>query len=111
MTRGSRLKGQGSGLRAQGEPLRLETGNWKLGTGNWQLAAGSWQLAAKSQNQHRVPVAIKVIAVLDRLAIGIENLLSTRECRHQHQEGRSGKMKVRQKTIDDLKPVAGINEQ
>src|SRR3982751_5462566 len=111
MTRGSRLKAQGSGLRAQGEPLRQETGNWKLETGSWQRAAGSWQLAAgrwplaaKSQNQHRVPVAIKVIAVLDRLAIGIENLLSTRECRHQHQEGRSGKMKVRQKTIDDLKP-------
>src|SRR3954453_16971560 len=104
MTRGSRLKGQGSGLRANHS-------DWKLETGNWELETGSWQLAAKSQNQHRVPVAIKVIAVLDRLAIGIENLLSTRECRHQHQEGRSGKMKVRQKTIDDLKPVAGINEQ
>ena len=63
------------------------------------------------ENQHRVAIAVKVIAVGNGLAIGRQNSLAARERRHEHQELRPRQMEIGNQAVHQPEVVAGPDEE
>src|ERR1700738_1613217 len=66
----------------------------------------TWPAVGKSQYQHTVPIAIKAIARADGVVIRVQDQVATGKRTYQHQQRRSGQMKIGQERINSAKFVA-----
>lgn len=76
-----------------------------------QVRLFNFWTARPSQNQHGVSITIESILGLDRLPIDGTQSIQPGEGRHQHEQGRAGKMEIGQQGIDDAEPVTREDEQ
>ena len=61
-------------------------------------------------NEHGVAEGEEAVPLLHRLPVGIQNVLTSRQSRHQHDERGFRQVKVGDERVRDLEAVAGIDE-
>ena len=52
-----------------------------------------------SDNEHAIAIGEKAVTFFNGLGVGLKNELTVGECRHQHDEGRLGKMKIGEQAV------------
>src|SRR5206468_1541761 len=73
---------------------------------DWLMSSG--RLITKQQTS--VAVGIEPVTAFDRVGIGLFHGVETGECRYQHEQRRTGQVKIGQENIDCAKPIARRNE-
>src|SRR3954464_13234730 len=62
-------------------------------------------------DQHGVAVREEAVALVDRVPVGLEDVLLAGEGADEHEKGRFWQMKIGQQPVDDLEFVAWIYEE
>src|SRR5687767_7077123 len=70
-----------------------------------------WLLHAVLENEHCVAVTVEPVFSLDRMAIGVENQIVSRQRGHEHQKRRARQVEVRDQPTHHTKLKSGIDEQ
>src|ERR1041385_4137559 len=72
--------------------------------------SGTRSCRLQSQDQHAVAVAVKSVALADRLLVGAQNELPPGESTHQHEQRRARQVKICQEHIDMADSHRRMNE-
>src|SRR6185369_3246888 len=64
-----------------------------------------------SHHQHGIAVAVEPVAAAHGFPIGAQNAFPAGKSRHQHQQRRLRKVKVRDQAVHQAEPVPGVDEE
>ena len=76
-----------------------------------RVIRGQISFTEKSQDQHAIAVTIKAITFVGRFRVSAQHKLPAGERAHEHEQGRTREMKIREQNIDMLESIRRINKK